>query len=808
LFLALLMLAGSLGLLPASDRAPAWAGQGQYRLLVKVDPSDTGARDHDEGVAELVLDWPAQLGPSGNGRRPDLRSLQVTQYAPGSGKPIPYGNYGYARGPFDRPFRWYDGSIPYVFPEFLGYASEHRGPFPRQLRVRAGYFYNALGEWKEGHLAWVHTQKKGEVSHYALYFDLLAPGQEPEEAEPRGWLGDGMQRCDERGDSTTGADHTLIAVDDWDNDGRVDIVFGEDYGHLFWFPNRGSRTEPRFPFYRMLSGADGLPLDAGFGASPLIVDWDGDGVKDLLVGTHWNRVLFFKNVGTNWDRKLAFRGFVQADGKVLELPHSPIRGGSPEVFKEDYYPVLEAVDWDGDGARDLLAGGYLTGRIYFFKNVGRAPDGQPLLTFRGPLEADGRPLNVGDWCAAPTVADFDGDGDLDLIAGNLPRTAGGAASDPSPFLRYYENVGTRQKPVLRERPFPRTGPFPPGSLACPRAVDWDGDGLLDLIVSARKNIYLFRNVGTRTQPRFLVSAEPLPARWGSASLPGTGAYISTQFLDWDRDGRLDLVSDYTVRLNSGRGNPGRYDRTESVLPAGEHIAHPSSFGDSWFFPRLYDLDQDGRLDVLFGDWSGHVWFHRNLSTGGGKHFDTTGYPLKLASGEPVKVGPVGKDPTKDFAAMQGARTVFTVGDFDRDGLPDLVVGDEYGVVRYFKNVGTKEAPAFAPAVEVANLRTRLMVDAVDWDRDGRLDILVGPSSGQVKMYRNVGGRGDARFDRGTELPVPPIMEPRAIAVDFNGDGDEDLFIPSTQGSCLVERSFLDHGYARARVLRFEQKAPR
>lgn len=49
----------------------------------------------------------------------------------------------------------------------------------------------------------------------------------------------------------------------------------------------------------------------------------------------------------------------------------------------------------------------MTGRIYFFENTGRAADGTPTLEFRGPLEADGAPLNVGDWCAAPTVRDFD-----------------------------------------------------------------------------------------------------------------------------------------------------------------------------------------------------------------------------------------------------------------------------------------------------------------------------------------------------------------------------------------------------------------
>src|SRR5438105_6842639 len=124
LFLALLAPAGLL-MPPSPDRRPAWAGPGHYRLLVKVEPYDTDGRDQDEGVAEFVLDWPTLLGEGNAQRTPDLGSLQIMQYDPDSGKPIAYGNYAYAKSLFDRPFRWYDGSIPYEFPEFLGYASEH-----------------------------------------------------------------------------------------------------------------------------------------------------------------------------------------------------------------------------------------------------------------------------------------------------------------------------------------------------------------------------------------------------------------------------------------------------------------------------------------------------------------------------------------------------------------------------------------------------------------------------------------------------------------------------------------------------------
>ena len=47
---------------------------------------------------------------------------------------------------------------------------------------------------------------------------------------------------------------------------------------------------------------------------------------------------------------------------------------------------------------------------------------------------------------------------------------------------------------------------------------------------------------------------------------------------------------------------------------------------------------------------------------------------------------------------------------------------------------------------------------------------------------------------------------RVLMVDLNGDGDKDLFLPSTQGSCFVEQSFLDHGYAGGKASNAERKS--
>jgi hypothetical protein len=212
---------------------------------------------------------------------------------------------------------------------------------------------------------------------------------------------------------------------------------------------------------------------------------------------------------------------------------------------------------------------------------------------------------------------------------------------------------------------------------------------------------------------------------------------------------------------------------------------------------LDDFDGDGRIDVLFGDWSGHVWWHRNISTPDQQQFDYEGFRLKLESGELIKVGPIAKDSSTSFDALQGARTVFSVADFDGDGQRDLVVGDTYGKIRTFRNQGVPTAaiePVFATGVEIGDLGIRGLVDTADWNADGRPDVIASAANGRVRVYLN---EGNGQFAKGVDPGLPPILQPRVLMADINSDGDEDVFLPSTQGSCFVERSFLVRGYAAA-----------
>ncbi len=763
---------------PASDstQPTGLAGSTQSVILrVRVAPTALAGRDRDERPAEFQIkptDLPA-------GMRMDLSSLVVVRIDPRDG--------GAGQKPL--PLRWYDAAVPYNFAEVEDDAHATDGlHFRHEIHPRWGDYYNLTGEGRGGRLVWPHTQLKNQEAHYEIHFRVVPTATTDPRGDlgraPRGFVGDGSNRCAIVGDSSTDMIHSRVTLTDFNGDGLVDMLVGGARGAVLAYPNRGTRSNPSYPSAELVFTSDGKPLDVGWSAAPLAVDWDGDGKTDLLCGAERNRILFYRNVSQSRSAlpRYELRGFVTADKQPIVLPTSPVPEGGG-VFTMDYYPVLDAVDWNGDGRCDLLAGGFITGRVYLYESNGRNPDGTPRLTFRDAILADGKPLDVG-WAAAPCAADFDGDGDLDLICGSMPVSSSGRdQSSRETFLRYYENVGTKTAPRLVERPFPKTGQFPDSILATPRAADVNGDGLLDLVVSASFNVYVYLNVGTKTHPVFAAHATPLPNKWGGSALPTFGV----QFLDFDGDGKQDMLCSLSIYHNKGDGTYS----PQSLLPAGNRIDHPAKMGDGWIFTQLADLDGDGRRDLLYGTHGGNIYFHRNE----GRRYEEPGIVLKLEDGKPLHVGP---EPGQalDFDVLQGARITFAAADFDGDGRIDLAVGDTYGKLRYFHNVGSKTQPLFAKPVQLGDLKLRMVPYACDWDRDGRPDIIGSSANGRISLFRNLGGN---RFAKGEALAVPPVpYSPTVMVTDWNGDGDDDLIIGTAYGYfCWFERSFLERGYAAA-----------
>ncbi len=209
------------------------------------------------------------------------------------------------------------------------------------------------------------------------------------------------------------------------------------------------------------------------------------------------------------------------------------------------------MDLDRDGHADVLSGSYLPGELYLF--AGRASGG-----FAAPrvlAGAGGTPLCVGraSW---PYACDWERDGDLDLVVGNmygkvfLVRNASGGAGlafgEPVPL----EAAGA---PLVIEE-----------TNAAPCAADWDGDGDLDLVLGTGDGaVLLYRN--TRQGPGEPILAAPIellpraPDGEAAQRLAHPGQRARVAVCDWNEDGRLDLLL----------GEHALEDGAERVLDAAE-----------------------------------------------------------------------------------------------------------------------------------------------------------------------------------------------------------------------------------------------
>ncbi len=575
---------------------------------------------------------------------------------------------------------------------------------------------------------------------------------------------------------------------DFDEDGDMDLLVscsGYPFNGIYLFENKAGSTFPVFE----------APVRLGDGPPNISVCYVGKQPRILGPGMEY----------------LNFRSKMLTDPAGI-FPAEKIF----EMVARKRSSQWRYVDFENDGDLDILVGiddwkdygwdnafdkngqwknGPLHGYVVLIENN----NGNYQL--KGKLEAGEVPIDQYGM-ASPNMYDFDGDGDLDLICGEFTDR-----------LSWFENTGSREQPVFAKGRFLENeeGMIRMDlEMIVPNAVDWDGDGHIDMVVGDEDGrVALIRNTG-KVKNHMPVFSSPEYFRQKASDLK-FGA-LSTPFsVDWDNDGDEDLICGNTAGQiglieNLDGGNPPRW--AEPVLleaegkpiriMAGENGSVQGPCERKWGYTTLSvaDWDGDGLKDLVVNSiWGKIVWF-RNIGTS---------HQPKLAASQPVKIDWGGRtplkpawywwDPEKEEMVSQW-RTTPCVIDWDKDGLMDLVMLDHEGYLALFRRFRKNGQLYLKPGerifledgkelrlnVKNAGGSGRRKLCLVDWDQDGDTDLIA--DSRNAVWYENTGeSNGKVNFRKKEDLMNVRLTghDTSPTVVDWNHDGIPELLLGAEDG---------------------------
>ena len=419
--------------------------------------------------------------------------------------------------------------------------------------------------------------------------------------------------------------------DDFDNDGDLDIICGEFIDKFTWFENVGTRENPVYAKGRYLENADDkITMDLEM-IVPVSLDWDKDGDVDLIVGDEDGRVAFVENTG-----------IIKSRMPVFKSPQYFLQKAQYVKFGALATPF--STDWDDDGDEDLISGNS-AGYIGFIENLdgGNPPSFAPPVYLKAENETiriqAGESGSIQGPCEAKwgyttlSVADWNNDGLKDIIVNSIWGKA-----------IWYENIGTKSHPKLaKEKPvhvaWDKEIPKPewfwwtpePNTLATqwrttPTAIDWNKDGLMDLVMLDHEGYLSFferytTESGLMLKPgRRIFQSQPgsydrknavADSSKGSLRLNdakyGSSGRRKLAFGDWDGDGDLDFVinsNNVTLFENMGEEAGMVNFQFKGDLSEQKLAGHTTS-------PTFVNWDKSGKPDILLGAEDGHFYYLKN-----------------------------------------------------------------------------------------------------------------------------------------------------------------------------------------------------
>lgn len=414
---------------------------------------------------------------------------------------------------------------------------------------------------------------------------------------------------------------------DNDGDGDLDLFFGTSEqltNPLYYIENGKADFSMAIDTFISLDTAyfaSNVEAMIPVAAATSFVDFDLDGIKDLLVSTNEsvsnlydirqiNNVLAFKNNGTNSNPDYQF---LQRDYLV----------GDMIDFGSHTAPCF--ADIDGDEDLDLFIGtngddftyGDSAYHLVYFENIGSKTSPDFILRDSNFLNLRSRKLTF----IAPCFADIDGDDDLDLFYGKTNGT-----------ITFFENTGTSTAPSFSFDTDDYENIWV-GEQATPYFYDLNTDGLLDLLIGEYDgNINYYENTGSSSSASFSLEDDSLGGMLTNELLPKT-IYIpvkkDTMVYSFFGNSSLGIAelgnqnkkyvvaggADGTLRIFEIPADITQEFRQDSgqLINGITNSMYIRDFG-GLIYPAVGDINNDGFSDVILGTNRGGIHFLSGRST--------------------------------------------------------------------------------------------------------------------------------------------------------------------------------------------------